>query len=94
MTKIDYTNKKFLTEEDTQKEDLQYCLEQTEYELQSAISTTKRDIRSYEATIRDLEQTYPLDLKKLCETQEKLQGAKNAVVYMENLQKRFGFKQG
>lgn len=88
--KINYKEKKFLTPEAEQEQNLKYVLSSTTLNLQGHVIETEKDVESLEAKLASLKTNYPLDVKKIAETYQELEDKKNGLKFLKDLQKELG----
>lgn len=88
--KINYKEKKFLSQEAQESQDLEYILEETSLNLQGDIAATKKDVKSLERELKSLKQDYPLDITALCNCKSQLIAKKKALEFLVELQKELG----
>ena len=90
--KVDYLNKKVLSEEVVENAQVEYAVESTKLELQSALLATKKSLEEAKNQLKDLKSTYPIDIEAIVEKQLEVRDYTNGIEIIESLQKEFGFK--
>ena len=90
--KVDYLNKKVLSEEAVKNSQVEYAVESTKLELQSALLATKKSLEEAKNQLKDLKSTYPIDIEAIVEKQLEVRDYTNGIEIIESLQKEFGFK--
>ena len=90
--KVDYLNKKVLSEETVENAQVEYAVESTKLELQSALLATKKSLEEAKNQLKDLKSNYPIDIEAIVEKQLKVRDYTNGIEIIESLQKEFGFK--
>ena len=89
--KVDYLNKKVLSEEAVENSQVEYAVESTKLELQSALLATKKSLEEAKSQLKDLKSDYPIDIEAIVEKQLEVRDYTNGVEIIESLQKEFGF---
>ena len=90
--KVDYLNKKVLSEEVVENAQVEYAVESTKLELQSALLATKKSLEEAKNQLKDLKSNYPIDIEAIVEKQLEVRDYTNGIEIIESLQKEFGFK--
>ena len=90
--KVDYLNKKVLSEETVENAQVEYAVESTKLELQSALLATKKSLEEAKSQLKDLKSDYPIDIEAIVEKQLEVRDYTNGIEIIESLQKEFGFK--
>lgn len=90
--KVDYKNKKVLSEEAVENSQVEYAVESTKLELQSALLATKKSLEEAKSQLKDLKSDYPIDIEAIVKKQLEVRDYTNGVEIIESLQKEFGFK--
>ena len=90
--KVDYLNKKVLSEEVVENSQVEYAVESTKLELQSALLATKKSLEEAKNQLKDLKSNYPIDIEAIVEKQLEVRDYTNGIEIIESLQKEFGFK--
>ena len=89
--KVDYKNKKVLSEEAVENSQVEYAVESTKLELQSALLATKKSLEEAKSQLKDLKSEYPIDIEAIVEKQLEVRDYTNGIEIIESLQKEFGF---
>ena len=89
--KVDYLNKKVLSEEAVENSQVEYAVESTKLELQSALLATKKSLEEAKSQLKDLKSNYPIDIEAIVEKQLEVRDYTNGIEIIESLQKEFGF---
>lgn len=89
--KIDYANKKSLSQEMVDQENLEYSIEQTKLDLEGQKLTTQRLLSTAEKELASLKTDFPLDTKAIYEKVLEVEERKNQLSFIERLQIEFGF---
>ena len=89
--KVDYLNKKVLSEEAVDNSQVEYAVESTKLELQSALLATKKSLEEAKSQLKDLKSDYPIDIEAIVEKQLEVRDYTNGIEIIESLQKEFGF---
>ena len=90
--KVDYLNKKVLSEETVENAQVEYAVESTKLELQSALLATKKSLEEAKSQLKDLKSNYPINIEAIVEKQLEVRDYINGIEIIESLQKEFGFK--
>jgi hypothetical protein len=90
--KVDYLNKKVLSEEAVENSQVEYAVESTKLELQSALLATKKSLEEAKSQLKDLKSDYPIDIEAIVEKQLEVRDYTNGIEIIESLQKEYGFK--
>ena len=89
--KVDYLNKKVLSEEAVENSQVEYAVESTKLELQSALLATKKSLEEAKNQLKDLKSDYPINIEAIVEKQLEVRDYTNGIEIIESLQKEFGF---
>ena len=89
--KVDYKNKKVLSEEAVENSQVEFAVESTKLELQSALLATKKSLEEAKSQLKDLKSDYPIDIEAIVEKQLEVRDYTNGIEIIESLQKEFGF---
>jgi soluble cytochrome b562 len=90
--KVDYKNKKVLSEEAVENSQVEYAVESTKLELQSALLATKKSLAEAKSALEDLKSNYPINIEAIVEKQLEVRDYTNGIEIIESLQKEYGFK--
>lgn len=88
--KINYKEKKFLSQEAQEEKNLKYTLKSTALNLQGHVIETEKDIESLETELASLKTDYPLDVNKIASTYQALEDAKNGLKFLNDLKEELG----
>ena len=89
--KLNYKEKKLLSQEETGTQEVLFAVEDAKLQLQSDILATKRSLETKKAELEDAKTTYPLDSSKIVSLMEEVESLKKGIKSLEALQKEFGF---
>ena len=89
--KVDYLNKKVLSEEAVASTQVEFAVESTKLELQSSLLATKKSLGEAEARLKDLKTDYPLDIQAIVDAELSIRDLKDGIKILESLQKEFKF---
>ena len=89
--KLNYKEKKLLSQEETGTQEVLFAVEDAKLQLQSDILATKRSLETKKAELEDAKTTYPLDSTKIVSLMEEVESLKKGIKSLEALQKEFGF---
>ena len=90
--KVDYKNKKVLSEEAVENSQVEYAVESTKLELQSALLATRKSLEEAKSQLKELKSNYPINIEAIVEKQLEVRDYTNGIDIIESLQKEFGFK--
>lgn len=90
--RINYKEKKVLSQEETNEKDVLFAVEETKLQLQSDILATKRAIESKKAEVEAAKTTYPIDTQEIIHLINEVELLTEGVKHLENLMKEFGFE--
>ena len=90
--KVDYKNKKVLSEEAVENSQVEYAVESTKLELQSALLATRKSLEEAKSQLKELKSNYPINIEAIVEKQLEVRDYANGIDIIESLQKEFGFK--
>ena len=90
--KVDYKNKKVLSEEAVENSQVVYAVESTSLELQSSLLATKKSLEEAKNSLKELKCTYPLDIQAIVDKELEIRDYEDGIKIVESLQKEFGFK--
>jgi len=88
--KINYKNREILSEENEEKNKVDYYVESASLELQAAILATKKSVQDTKAKLEELKSEYPLDIQKIVDTTDMLIQYEEGLKIAENLKKELG----
>ena len=89
--KVDYKNKKVLSQEKVESSQVEYAVESTELELKSALLATKKSLGEAKQELKDLKTGYPLDIEAIVEKSLNVRDYEDGIKIILSLQKEFGF---
>ena len=89
--KVDYKNKKVLSQEKVESSQVEYAVESTELELKSALLATKKSLGEAKQQLKDLKTEYPLDIEAIVEKSLNVRDYEDGIKIILSLQKEFGF---
>ena len=89
--RIDFKNKKLLSQEEASEKDVQFYVEESKLQLQADLLSTRRSLESKKAALEEAKTTYPLDCTNIVELMDEVEGLKKGIKNLEALQKEFGF---
>lgn len=89
--KVDYLNKKVLSEEEVATSQVEYAVESTKLELQSSLLATKKSLGEAENKLKELKTDYPLDIQAIVDAELEIRDLKDGIEIVERLQKEFKF---
>ncbi len=89
--KVDYKNKKVLSEEAVEKSSVEFAVESTSLELQSSLLATKKSLEEAKNDLKELKCSYPLDIQEIVSKTLDIRDLQDGIKIVESLQKEFGF---
>ena len=89
--KVDYKNKKVLSEEAVENSQVVYAVESTSLELQSSLLATKKSLEEAKNALKEMKCAYPLDIQAIVDKTLEIRDFEDGVKIIESLQKEFGF---
>lgn len=89
--KIDYKEKKLLTQDETAEKEVVFMVEETKLQLQSDVLATKRDLEKAKAKLASLKNDYPLNPQAIIEVQLNVESLEDGLKRLENLSEELGF---
>ena len=89
--KIDYANRKNLSQEVVDQENLEYSIEQTKLDLEGQKLTTQKLLSQAEKELVSLKTDYPLNTEALYKKALEVEERMNQLGFIEALQAEFGF---
>lgn len=89
--KVDYKNKKVLSEEVVENSQVEYAVESTSLELQSSLLATRKSLEEAKKALSDLKCSYPLDIQAIVDKSLEIRDYEDGIKIVEALQKEFGF---
>lgn len=89
--KVDYLNKKVLSEDVVETTQVEYAVESTKLELQSSLLATRKSLGEAENRLKELKTEYPLNIQAIVDEQLKVRDFKDGIKIIESLQKEFKF---
>ena len=91
--KLNYKEKKVLSEEEMSQETLEFALEDAALNLRSDILATKRSLSKAKKELAEAKTLYPLDVQYIMDKTAELEGWKTGLKTLLELQKELGFKE-
>jgi len=88
--KINYKNREILSEENEEKNKVDYYVESASLDLQAAILSTKKSVQDTKAKLEELKSEYPLDIQKIVDTAGLIEQYEDGLRIAENLKKELG----
>ena len=89
--KVDYKNKKVLSEEAVENSQVEFAVESTSLELQSSLLVTKKSLEEAKNALKELKCAYPLDIQAIVDKTLDIRDYEDGIKIVESLQKDFGF---
>ena len=89
--KVDYKNKKVLSEEAVENSQVEFAVESTNLELQSSLLATRKSLEEAKGALKDLKCAYPLDTQAIVDKTLEIRDLEDGIKIVESLQKEFGF---
>ena len=91
--KVNYKEKKVLSQEEENQETLEFALEDTALNLRSDILATKRALAKAKKELSEAKTEYPLDIEFIMKKTDEIEGWKTGLKTLTDLQKDLGFKE-
>ena len=88
--KINYKEKKILSQEAQEQQNLKYILKSTSLTVQGHVIETEKDIESLETKLACLKTSYPLKVKEIADTYQELENAKAGLKFLNDLKEELG----
>ena len=89
--KIDYKNKKVISSEELNSQDVEYKVESTKLQFQADLLETQRALEESKAKLKNLKSDYPLNTEAIINAQIDVESYEDGVKRMKNLGKELGF---
>ena len=90
--KVDYRNKKVLSEEVVESTQVQFAVESTSLELQSSLLASKKSLEEAKNALKELKCSYPLDIQAIVDKTLEVRDYADGIKIVESLIEEFGFK--
>lgn len=88
--KIDYKQKKILSQEAQEQQNLKYILKSSSLIVQGHVIETEKDIESLETKLASLKTSYPLKVEEIANTYQELENAKAGLKFLNDLKEELG----
>ena len=89
--KIDYANRKNLSQEAVDQENLEYSIQETKLDLETQKLSLQRSLSTAEKELASLKTDYPINIKAIYEKFLTVEELKNQLRFVEKLQAEFCF---
>ena len=89
--KVDYKNKKVLSEEAVEKSCVEFAVESTSLELQSSLLATRKSLEEAKNALKELKCAYPLNIQAIVDKELEIRDFKDGIKIIEKIQKEFKF---
>ena len=89
--KVDYLNKKVLSEEAVEVASVEYAVESTKLELQASLLATRKSLGEAENALKELKTEYPLNIQAIVDKELEIRDLKDGIKIIEKIQKEFKF---
>ena len=89
--KIDYANRKNLSQEAVDQENLEYSIEETKLDLESQKLSLQRSLSTAEKELASLKTDYPINIKAIYEKSLTVDELRNQLCFVNKLQSEFCF---
>ena len=91
MIKIDYKNKKLISQEEIDSKDVEFKVEQTKLQFLANLLETRRVLEESKKKYESLKSNYPLDIEAVINAEIDVESYEDGISRMEKLGKEFGF---
>ena len=89
--KINYKEKRFISEEEQNSRDIEFMVEDTKLQFQKDLLETKKEYEAARLLLADLKTNYPLDVQAIIDAQIDVENYSDAITRMDELAEEFGF---
>ena len=89
--KIDYANRKSLSQEVIDQENLEYSIQEPKLDLETQKLSLQRSLSTAEKELASLKTDYPINIKAIYEKSLTVEELKNQLSFVEKLQAEFNF---
>ena len=89
--KINYKERKLVSEEQKSQKDIEFAVENAKLQLSSDILATKQELATKEAALEDAKSDVPLDTERIINLMADVEALKDGVKKLEALKKEFNF---
>ena len=89
--KIDYKNKKLLSQEDKATREVEYMVKSSSLKYQADVLETQKGLEDAKAKYEDLKTDYPLDCKAIIEAKDEVEAWQKGYDALIELGKELGF---
>jgi hypothetical protein len=89
--KIDYKNKKIISPEELNSQDVEYKVESTKLQFQADLLETQRVLEESKAKLKNLKSDYPLNTEAIINAQIDVESYEDGIERMKDLGRELGF---
>ena len=88
--KVDYKNKKVLSESEVSDKELEYIIEESRLQLDASLLETKRLLTGASKELAEAKCEYPIDPQEIVDLTSKVDSYAKGLEILENLKKELG----
>ena len=89
--RINYKEKKLLSQEETNSQEVAFAVEDAKLQLQSDILATKKSLEAKKSELQDAKTAYPLNVEKIISLSSEIEGYEDGLKKLKSLQEELGF---
>ena len=89
--KIDYKNKKFISQEEIESKEIEFMVEEERLQFEKDLLETRKELSEARLRLDDLKTHYPLDIQDIIDAQIEIENLEDAIRRMDGLRLEFGF---
>ena len=89
--KINYKDKKFISPEEIESQDIEFMVEAAKLQFQKDALETRKELKACQLQLKDLKTEYPLDVQAIIDKQVEIENLEDALGRMDILSEEFGF---
>lgn len=89
--KINYKDKKYISQEEIESQDIEFMVEDTKLQFQKDYLETKKELSVARLNLDDLKTDYPLDIQAIIDKEVEIENLSDALSRMDRLKEEFGF---
>lgn len=89
--KINYKEKRLISEEEKESQDVLFMVEDARLQFEKDLLETKKELAVTQSVLDELMVTYPLDVQAIIDKQIEVENYLDAIRRMEELRNSFGF---
>ena len=89
--RINYKEKRFISEEETSSQAVEFMVEDAKLQFEKDLLETKKELSENQLELDSLKTQYPLDVQAIIDKQVEIENLNDAITRMNKLKEEFGF---